>query len=310
MNSLNTTRSIFLLLLTMFLSFILAGCGDSRQLSEKEKVYIEELETWHQKRIKSLTSKTGWFTLAGLYWLKEGVNTFGSGSDNDIRFPESKAPDKIGSFNLNGEKVHIEIEDGIRVRHEGLPVSNLEMIPDLSGKPTILTLDSLSWFVIRRDDKFGIRLRNRDSQNLKNFTGIERFTVDTTWRIEAKLEVYDPFKEIEIPTVLGIINKQKSPGALVFFVDDKEYRLDPVGNLEKKSLFLIFADQTNGYDTYGAGRFLVVDSTQSDDTYIIDFNKAYNPPCAFTPYATCPLPPQQNVLPFEVTAGEKNYGEH
>jgi uncharacterized protein (DUF1684 family) len=272
--------------------------------------YKEEIDRWHQRRVERLQSKTGWLSLAGLYWLEEGENTFGAAEANQIRFPEDKSPPFIGSFLLKDGQVRVKIKPGVPVEHDGVPVEEMEVMPDISGNPTILSLDSLSWFVIKRDQRYGIRLRDSENENLKHFNGIERFPVDSTWRIAAGFEKYDPPKPINIPTVLGTVSQETSPGALVFEIAGKTYRLDPTGDDQRKRLFLIFADQTNGIDTYGAGRFLSVDSTASDSIYILDFNKAYNPPCAFTPYATCPLPPQQNVLPVAVTAGEKKYGDH
>jgi uncharacterized protein (DUF1684 family) len=186
----------------------------------------------------------------------------------------------------------------------------MEMLPDASGDPTFLTLDSLSWFIIKRDGRFAVRLRDRESRFLKEFSGIQRFPVDSTWRIPAKLEKYDPPKQVKVPNILGSVSESESPGALVFEYEGIEFKLDPLGESLSRSLFLIFADQTNGTDTYGAGRFLYVDPPDSLGNTTIDFNKSYNPPCAFTAYATCPLPPSQNILPFRVTAGEKNYGHH
>jgi len=302
---------VLLILSIAGLSFLLfSGCGEMSQDLKASPAYKAEIEAWQAKRIKRMTSGTSWLTLAGLYWLKEGENTFGGSKDNQIKFPAGKAPAHIGKLFLNEEKVRAEIKAGVNVYHEGEAINFIEMLPDVSGNPTVLTLDSLSWFVIKRGDKIGIRLRDRESRFLKDFSGIEMFPLDSTWRVKAKLDPYDPPKIIEVPNVLGTVNESKSPGALVFSIGNTEYRLDPLGELPDKPLFLIFADQTNGVATYGAGRFLSVAAPDSLGYTVIDFNKAYNPPCAFTAYATCPLPPSQNVLAIEVTAGEKNYGHH
>ena len=292
-------------ILCLFL-IVSTGC----ELSEEEAAYHAEIDNWHARRVKRLTSKTGWLSVAGLYWLKEGANTFGSNPENDLKFPKSKTPEYIGSFIFENEKVILRVNEGIEVLHDGKQVEVLQMAPDVSGKPTIVSLDSLNWYIIKRGERYGVRLKDRESKYLKNFEGIERYPVDTDWRIRARLEVYDPPKKIEVPNILGTIAEETSPGALVFEIDGKKFRLDPIGNSADKPLFLIFADQTNGHETYGAGRFTYVPAPDSTGYTYIDFNKAYNPPCAFTRYATCPLPPQQNVLPIEVTAGEKNYGEH
>lgn len=310
MRLLSTSRLLFIVIVYLIILLLLNACESNRHISAKEAAYIAEIEDWHAQRIKSLKSKTGWLSLAGLFWLNEGENTFGAQSDNDIEFPREKSPDYIGSFFLDSGVVRVEIREGINVFNKDSLVKSIPMQPDVSGKPTILALDSLNWFIIKRGDRYAVRLRDRESENFANFGGIERFPIDTTWRVDAKLEYYTPAKKIEVPNIIGTISEENSPGSLVFSIEGKEYRLDPIAEADSKSLFLIFADQTNGIETYGAGRFLRVKMPAEDGWTVIDFNKAYNPPCAFTRYATCPLPPPQNVVPIRITAGEKKYGEH
>jgi len=302
--------NLLLIQLLLIIVFLNSSCEKTRELSPEEAAYVTEVQEWHKRRIDRLTSETGWLSLAGLYWLKEGKNTFGGASGNDIKFPKDKTPDLIGSLYLEDGNVRIKINEGIDVLHEGVFTKSIQMKPDITGEPTILSLNSLSWYIIKRRDKFAVRLRDHENENIKNFTGIEIYPIETTWRIQAKLEKYDPPKLIEVPNISGSINKENSPGALVFVIDKKGYRLDAVGKSGGKSLFIIFADQTNGYETYGAGRFLYANMPGEDGLTTIDFNKAYNPPCAFTRFATCPLPPSQNVLPIKITAGEKNYALH
>jgi uncharacterized protein (DUF1684 family) len=242
--------------------------------------------------------------------LKDGKNTFGSDASNSIIFPKEKSPDFIGTLHLENGRVRTEIAEGIKVLYNKKPITSIEMKPDISGEPTILSMDSLSWYIIKRGERFAVRLRDSENENIKNFTGIEIYPIDTTWRVEATLESYNPPKLMDVPNITGTISKEVSPGALVFKIEGQEYRLDPVGNPGGKSLFVIFADQTNGYETYGAGRFVYAAMPGEDGKTILDFNKAYNPPCAFTRFATCPLPPSQNVLPIKVTAGEKKYAHH
>jgi uncharacterized protein (DUF1684 family) len=281
-----------------------------RDLSPEEKAYVDEIEGWHKRRVDRLTSKTGWLSIVGLYWLKEGENTFGGDPTNSIKFPKEKSPDFIGSIYLENGSIRSEINEGMRVLFEGNPVESIEMKPDVSGKPTVLSLDSLSWYIIKRGERFAVRLRDSENKNIQNFSGIEIYSIDTLWRVEARLEPYNPPKILDVPNITGIISEEQSPGALVFNIDGKEYRLDPLGRPGGKSLFVIFADQTNGDETYGAGRFVYAAMPGEDGKTVLDFNKAYNPPCAFTRFATCPLPPKQNVLPIKVTAGEKNYALH
>lgn len=286
--------------------FIFCSCGE--HLKEKgSQDYIAEIKTWHKRRIENLKKENGWLNLVGLYWLKEGENTFGSDKGNDIIFP-SKAPSFIGKFFLKDSTVKLEINDGIDVISNGKKIKSLELKNDMQGKPTILEYNSLRWFVIKRGNKYGIRLRDLESDLVKNFKGIETFPVNEDWKIEAKFEPYIPPKKIFVPNVLGMIEEENSPGALLFNKDGKEFRLDVLD--EGDSYFLIFADETSGKETYGAGRFLYVNKPDSTEKIFIDFNKAYNPPCAFTKYATCPLPPKQNYLKLRITAGEKKYGNH
>jgi len=294
----------------LFLFLFTTNCEKKRELSAEESEYVAEVEKWHKRRINRLTSKSGWLSLSGLYWLKEGKNSFGAASGNDLRFPKDKTPDFVGSIYLENSDVRTEINEGINVLYEGAIINSILMKPDITGNPTILSLDSLSWYIIKRGEQVGVRLRDSENESIKNFTGIDLFPIDTTWRVQAKLEAYNPPKLIDVPNIMGTINEETSLGALVFNMDGKEYRLDPIGKPGGKSLFIIFADQTNGFDTYGAGRFLYAKMPGEDGLTTIDFNMAYNPPCAFTRFATCPLPPRQNVLPIRVTAGEKNYALH
>jgi uncharacterized protein (DUF1684 family) len=296
--------------LVLMLILLFSSCENTREISPEEAAYVTEIDAWHKRRVDRLTSKKGWLSLVGLYWLKEGKNTFGGDAKNNIRFPEEKSPAFIGSMHLDNGNVRTDIVEGVVVSHQGEPVASIQMKPDVSGDPTILSLDSLSWYIIKRGERFAVRLRDSENKNIEDFSGIERYSVDTTWRVEATLEPYNPPKMMDVPNITGTISEEQSPGALVFRIDDKEYRLDPIGKPEGESLFIIFADKTNGDETYGAGRFLYASMPGEDGKTVLDFNKAYSPPCAFTRFATCPLPPSQNVLPIKVTAGEKNYMLH
>jgi uncharacterized protein (DUF1684 family) len=286
---------------------ILSQCVLSQIQSGADQNYVKEIQAWHQKRITSLTREGGWLSLAGLYWLNDGANQFGADSSNDIIFPTGKAPDYIGILTLENDEITINIKSNVRVLHQGGPIQSLKLKTDAEGESTVLSLGSLSWFIIKRGERYAVRLRDSENPTLKNFKGLETFPIDTSWRIRARVEPYDPPKEIPIPTVLGTTTKDKCPGALVFKIRDQLYRLDPLAEDLNRPLFLIFADKTNGHETYEGGRFLVVEKPDENGTTFIDFNKAYNPPCAFTAYATCPLPPRQNRLPIPVTAGEKKY---
>jgi uncharacterized protein len=286
--------------------FLLSSCS-TNQLKEKgDWNYINEIKQWHQNRIERLKQENGWLNLVGLYWLKEGENTFGSGDNNYIVFP-SKVPKSIGTFYLKDGKVSVEINPGVNVTTEGNPVSKMDLKDDLSDNPTVMQLGSFRWFVINRNGRMGIRLRDIDAPLVKNFKGIDTYPINEDWRITADFHPFDRYRVIEVPNIINSVEKDTVIGELTFTIKGKNYKLLPIK--EGNEFFIIFADETNGTETYGAGRFLYTSLPDSNNKVIVDFNKAYNPPCAFTKYATCPLPPKENYLHLKITAGEKKYGE-
>jgi uncharacterized protein len=268
----------------------------------------KEIREWQQKRNAYQVSETGWVNLAGLFWLKEGINTFGSGPDNDLIFPEGKIAEQAGYLLLDQKVITLEGAPGIEFRIDGHSTSS-GVISRPGTSRTEVEHGSLRWFVIRRGDQYGIRLRDLESPKLQEFTGIECFPIDAAWRKVGRVEWADSLRTIEITNVLGQTGPQRSIGTLVFSHEGKEYRLDALDE-GGDEFFIIFGDDTNARETYGAGRYMYVPLPVNDTEVVIDFNKAYNPPCAFTEFATCPLPPKQNVLPFAIPAGEKNYGTH
>jgi len=273
------------------------------------EAYSGEIARWRARRIERLRSEGGWLTLVGLIWLEPGKNAVGSGAGNRVVLPRGKAPAFVGSLDRSGDSVTLHAAPGSGVLADGKPATTLALRSDEDGEPTVLTLGSLSFYVIRRGERLGVRIKDSQSEARKNFQGIESFPVDSRWRVEARFEPYDPPRSIAVPNVLGMVDSEKSPGALVFELDGKTYRLDPVLERGETDFFVIFGDQTNGKETYGAGRFLYASPPVGGRT-VLDFNKAYNPPCVFTPYATCPLPPPENRLAIRVEAGEKAYGGH
>ena len=179
---------------------------------------------------------------------------------------------------------------------------------DADEETTVLDMDTFRFYVIERAGDYYLRVKDSDAATRKNFQGIERYPVDPKWRIEARLEPYNPPKTLQIPNVLGVTFEESCPGMLVLQIDGSTHRLEPV-NRSGGLLFVVFGDETSGLETYGGGRMLYVDPPSPDSTFVVDFNKAYNPPCVFTPYATCPLPHADNILQVPVRAGEKAYGE-
>jgi hypothetical protein len=288
------------------LTLLISCNGKSREREFDETAYRDSVEAWHSRRIKSLISPTGWLNLAGLYWLKDGINTFGSDPLNDLVFPAGKIPAKAGGFVLRNGSVTLDVSPTVQVTLDSLPVkSAVVYFPDSAYYP-VMRHGSLLWFVIRRDRSLGIRLRDLASTAVDRFAGIERFVVDPEWRISARVEPQREGRTISITNVIGQTTDEESPGTVLFEVGGKEYRIDALDG-GPDELYLIFGDATNGVSTYPAGRYLYIPRPDGEGKTVIDFNKAYNPPCAFTDFATCPLPPSQNILPIGVTAGEKSY---
>lgn len=269
--------------------------------------YVEEIKNWQKERVESLKKEDGWLNLAGLYWLRPGSNSFGAEAGNQLVFPKGKSAAQLGRLILENGEVWVESKPEAEVWQGENRVEKLKIFSS-GTKPVVLRHGSLRWFVIKRGEKYGIRLRDLEHPNLSNFKGIESYPIDSKWKVVAKLEKFPEEKKIAITDVLGQTSMQPSSGALVFSLKGKTYRLGPID--EGDQFFILFGDKTNAKHTYQSGRFLYAQKPAAgSNTVILDFNKAYNPPCAFTEFATCPLPPAQNVLGVAVQAGEKRYGE-
>ena len=267
--------------------------------------YTQQIENVRKERNDGLKDDNSWLTLVGLYWLDEGENRFGSSAGNKVIFPE-KVPAVAGTFLRKGNAVSIQVEPGVPVTLDGKPVTSMDLRKDVDRDATILQIGSISFFVIQRGDRIGVRIKDKESPVRTAFHSLDFYPVRPDWRVEARFEPYQPAKKVKVPNVLGQVAEEDSPGAVVFERNGKTYRLDTLGSVDE-GLFLIFADETNGKETYGAGRFLDA-APPKDGKVTVDFNVAYNPPCAFTAFATCPLPPAQNRLALRVEAGEKKFG--
>jgi uncharacterized protein len=286
--------------LLLTLAPVLAAPPDAAQ----EQQAVAE---WRAKRAASLTSDSGWLTLAGLFWLKPGDNSFGRDPGNALQLDNPALAAHAGSFVLTGKQVSFTAAPGATVTHDGQPVTTLALSSDATGEPTVLASGSLRFFVIERVGNLGVRVRDLNNPHRTGFHGLDYFPVSTTWVLQARFEPYQPARQIRIVNVLGMEEDATSPGALVFERDGHAWRLDTV--LERpddQELFIMFADATSGHETYGGGRFLYIPLPVGGVAQL-DFNKAYNPPCALNDFATCPLPPPQNHLRLRVDAGEKRY---
>lgn len=299
--------------LSLFIFLVLAsGCSEfnapANNTVQTSQDYVASVDKWHQEREAKLKSPDGWLTLAGLFWLQEGENSFGSAPNDNLTFPEGRIPGRAGVIQLKGDTVTTSINAGVEVLLQGKPVHEaLLYTPDMDTVPR-LSHGTLTWYVIKRGNRYGIRLRDLQNDALVHFKGIKRFPVRAEWRIKAHFVAHPTPKQIAITNIVGQTSMQDSPGTLIFTLNGQQYQLDAL--LEGEELFIIFADKTNGLETYGAGRYLYADKPGPDGSTVLDFNKASNPPCDFVSYATCPLPPRQNFLPIMIEAGEKSYGEY
>ncbi|HXU80958.1 MAG TPA: DUF1684 domain-containing protein [Polyangia bacterium] len=272
--------------------------------------YQREIETWRQARETRLRGDEGWLTVAGLFWLKEGENRFGSDPGGEVVLPAHSAPARAGILRLTKGKVTVEPAAGVPVTLGGKPVGKAELRSDVPGPADVVSLGRTRFFVIERSGKLAIRLRDLDSPARKSFTGLRWFPVRKEYRVVGKFTPHSAPKKLSIPNVLGLVEEMVSPGYVTFQLQGKELRLEPVYETPAEDeLFFIFRDKTSAHETYGAGRFFYAEKPRNGEV-IIDFNKAYTPPCAFTRFATCPLPPRQNQLPVRIEAGELDYGHH
>jgi uncharacterized protein (DUF1684 family) len=270
--------------------------------------YAKEIEQWQTKRLAELKSDDGWLTLVGLFWLKEGDNKFGGDNSNDIVLANEKIGAQSADFLLKNGVVKFTAQPSSGFTVAGKPVTQLELKSDEDGSPTVLQLGSLTFQIIKRGDKLGLRVKDKESPERVNFQGTQFYPTDLKWRIAAQFVPYNPPKAVSITNVLGMESGETSPGAVKFSVDENFYQLDAITEKGEAKYFMIIADKTSGKETYPAGRYLYVDPPDASGRMVIDFNKAYSPPCAFTKFATCPLPPRQNRLPFAIEAGEKYSG--
>lgn len=300
-------RTIAALAFVLVLS--LTSCARKAPKSQVDpNAYAQELSQWQQKRWTDLKSESGWLTLVGLFWLKEGENKFGSDRTNDIVIANTQLNARAGAFTLKNGVVKIDAsQSGFTV--DGQPVKSIELKSDDADKPTVVKLGSLSFQIIKRGEKLGVRVKDSQNADRLNFQNTEFYPADLNWRIDAQFEPYNPPKQMPIVNVLNMESAESSPGAIKFTVEGREYRLDAITEKDEPRLFVIIADKTTGKETYPAGRYLYVDPPDASGHVVIDFNKAYSPPCAFTKFATCPLPPRQNRLPIAIQAGEK-YRKH
>jgi uncharacterized protein len=269
--------------------------------------HAAEIAAWRRRRLDRLTSEDGWLSLTGLFWLEEGENAVGSDPSCAVRLPEARAPRRLGRIRRSGRTAVLEPErplpPGLHAGGRNLS-SDVPLVSDAGENPTIVSIGSIRFHVVERGGRLAVRVRDAENPARHSLPTIESFPVDRAWRFEARFEPYAPPRRIAVPSILGTVEEESSPGAVVFTADGRDLRLDPILERGETDYWVIFGDRTNGSETCAGGRFVYA-APPVDGRTILDFNKAYNPPCVFTPYSTCPLPPPQNRLPIRVEAGEK-----
>ena len=268
--------------------------------------YAASIRAWQEHRNEGLRKPDSWLTLAGLFWLTPGKSsTIGSASSDDFVLQAPSAPAQIGKLRLDGDKVLFTNLCGSDVKVNGAAAtSEVELKYQDEDKPDLVEAGSVSFFAIKRNGRVGLRAKDSDSHVLKNFQGLKYFPIRRDMRFDAKF--IPDSRKVPILNVLGKTDMEESPGLVEFAYQGETYRLRPI--FEGKTLFFLFKDATNKTQTYQAGRMLNT-PLPKDGKVDLDFNRSYNPPCTFTPYATCPLPPKENALRVPIEAGELRYGK-
>lgn len=291
------------------LALQLPGCGRKPAASDAAS-YRDEIQKWQQHRVNGLMRDDSWLTLCGLFWLKEGENTIGSDSTSAVILPAGKSKKIAGSLFLDEGTVRLKAlpGSGMTINDSAVATAVLQSDADGATAPTTVRMGSLSFFIIKRGDRLGVRVKDKDNPARVNFKGLEFFPIDPKWRVEARFEPYVPPKMIPVETVINTTENDSCPGALVFTLEGVSCRLDAtIETGSENQLFIMFSDETSGRETYGPGRQMYTTLPDSTGHVVLDFNKAYNWPCVYTEFATCPIPPRQNHLPVRVEAGEKMY---
>jgi len=302
-------RVCVLLILCLFL---LAGISVSPLqclVGNEDQKFITEEMSWRKERDIRMRSPASWLTIAGLFWLDEGENSFGADPSNSMKLPSGAAPPTAGKFILRKGKISVIANRGVDLRVKEQRVTKRIIKGDDSGEPDIVELNDLRMWVIKRGGRYAVRLRDLNNSPFKEYKALDFFPPTKKYKILADYVPYSSPQQITLETVVGTTEEESSSGYVLFKIDGQEYRLEAF-SYGPQELFFIFKDETNGKETYDAARFMV-SRILEDGKVDLNFNRAYNPPCAYTPYATCPLPPPQNHLKVRIEAGEKKYpGKH
>ncbi len=305
------------------LASLVACSGPPEAVPVDAEAHRVEIQEFHDARVAELDAPDSWLALIGLHWLSEGETTLGSDEDNDIVLPAGKAAGRVGRVIRQGEEVRFVSQAGVTVTSGvdstlSLPAGTGAILPDASGDPVIddevlgsagpgksivHRHGSINWILVSPGGEYALRVRDNESPNYDGFTGIDRYPITTDWHVTARWVPHD--KTVLVPNVLGTSSEQQSPAYIEFWIDGERHTLDVTGDADADRFMMVFADATSGDETYGGGRYMWFDAPDAEHRVVLDFNLAYNPPCVWTGYATCPLPSRDNRLAIEVQAGEK-----
>ena len=291
-------------MLLLILALLFASCNKKVNLSHEELAdYVKAVEAARAERVTELRKPEGWLSVIGLYWLSDGVNTIGAAEDNKIIFPRIET-ETIGAYQLQGGEVFFGKVEGVQVSSKGKEY--MGGVVDVSYPPTVVNHKSLYWYIIKRGEKYGIRLKDTLADQRLQFKGIPYCDINPTYKVAAKVSVPEKEETVSITNVIGNVNDFPVAAELTFTLNGKEHTIVALDE-GTENYFVILGDVTNGAASYGGGRFLYPKKpSEGKTTTILDFNLLQNPPCAFSDFATCPLPPQQNVLDVALLVGELN----
>jgi len=289
---------------------LLSACTSNQETKDKDEAFLAAETQWRKARDQEMRSSESWLSIAGLFWLEPGENTSGTGVENMIVLPEGSAPERAGSVWLEDNIIRVTAAEASGLQLKDQVITDMILKTDKPGPPDILELQDLRIWIIERSGRYAFRLRDLKTPAFTDYTGLDYFPPNNKYQIKAKFIPFAEPKTVSLLTMVGIEADFVSPGYLAFSIDGLELRLDALLKSSGASkLFIIFADETSGEDTYGGGRYLDADFLD-EQTVDLNFNRATNPPCAYTKHATCPLPPEQNILPLFIEAGEKDYPGH
>ena len=293
----------------LFAAAMLGGAADCAG-DAVDAAYSAQIAHWRQQRLQALTAADGWLALVGFDWLRPGTQTVGRASDNAIVLPVGPAHLGVITLATDG-RVRLDLAADAGATIDGEAVRSALLRDDRDARPSAVHFGTASLYLLDRSGRKALRIKDSTATTRMAFRGLDSFPIDPSWRVEARFERFDPVQHVELATGAGTIERNVVPGRIVFERAGQRYTLLPILEAPGDTrLFVVFADRTSGHETYGAARFLYVDAVR-DGRVVLDFNRAYNPPCAFTAFATCPLPPPENRLSLRITAGELTYrGEH